>query len=56
MAITLSQYGRGDFLNRKPDEADRRAAREGLEEVRELMLSGPYDVIILDEVEYCGLL
>jgi len=49
-AITLRQYGRGDFLNRKPDEADSRAAREGLEEVRELMLSGPYDVIILDEV------
>jgi cob(I)alamin adenosyltransferase len=49
-AITLRQYGRGDFLNRKPDEADRRAAREGLKEVRELMLSGPYDVIILDEV------
>jgi cob(I)alamin adenosyltransferase len=49
-AITLRQYGRGDFLNRKPDEADRRAAREGLKEVRELMLSGLYDVIILDEV------
>jgi cob(I)alamin adenosyltransferase len=49
-AITLRQYGRGDFLNRKPDEADRRAAREGLKEVRALMLSGPYDVIILDEV------
>jgi cob(I)alamin adenosyltransferase len=48
-AVTLRQYGRGDFLNRKPDEADMRAAREGLKEIRESMLSGRYDIIILDE-------
>jgi len=48
-AVTLRQYGRGDFLNRKPDEADMRAAREGLKEIREIMLSGRYDIIILDE-------
>lgn len=49
-AVTLRQYGQGDFLNRKPDETDMRTAREGLKEVREVMLSGRYDVIILDEV------
>ncbi|MFO7599804.1 MAG: cob(I)yrinic acid a,c-diamide adenosyltransferase [Candidatus Desulfacyla sp.] len=49
-AITLKQFGRGHFLNREPDEADIRCAREGLEEVRQLMCSGLYDVIILDEV------
>ncbi|MCF8146028.1 MAG: cob(I)yrinic acid a,c-diamide adenosyltransferase [Deltaproteobacteria bacterium] len=48
-AVTLRQYGRGDFLNRKPDDADMRAAREGLKEIREIMLSGRYDIIILDE-------
>jgi cob(I)alamin adenosyltransferase len=49
-AITLRQYGRGDFLKRKPDEADIRAAQEGLKEVQQIMLSGRYDLIILDEV------
>ncbi len=49
-AITLRQYGRGHFLNRKPDEADIRSARKGLEEVQRLMCSGVYNIIILDEV------
>jgi len=49
-AVTLRQYGRGDFLNRKPDAEDIRAAREGLKEVQQIMASGLYDVIILDEV------
>jgi cob(I)alamin adenosyltransferase len=48
-AITLRQYGRGDFLKRKPDTEDIRAAREGLKEVQQIMVSGMYDVIILDE-------
>jgi cob(I)alamin adenosyltransferase len=49
-AITLRQYGLGDFLNRKPEPEDIRAAREGLKDVREIMLNGRYDIIILDEV------
>ncbi|MDQ1333314.1 MAG: cob(I)alamin adenosyltransferase [Thermodesulfobacteriota bacterium] len=49
-AITLKQYGRGDFLNRKPDASDVQAASEGLKEVQEIMMSGRYDVIILDEI------
>ncbi len=49
-AVTLRQYGRGDFLSRKPDAEDIRAAREGLKEVQQIMASGLYDVIILDEV------
>jgi len=47
--ITLRQYGRSCFINGEPLEEDIRAAREGLEEVREIMLSGRYQVIILDE-------
>jgi len=49
-AITLKQYGRGDFLNRKPDTFDVQAAREGLKEVQEIMISGRYNVIVLDEI------
>jgi cob(I)alamin adenosyltransferase len=47
--ILLKQYGRSFFINRNPDEKDIRAAREGLKEVREIMCSGKYKVIILDE-------
>jgi len=48
-AITLKQYGLGFFLYREPNEEDIEAAREGLKEVRDLMRSGVYDVVILDE-------
>ncbi|MBW1780169.1 MAG: cob(I)yrinic acid a,c-diamide adenosyltransferase [Deltaproteobacteria bacterium] len=48
-SITLKQYGLGCFLNRKPDAEDIRSAREGLKEVREIMRTGMYNVIILDE-------
>ncbi|MDO9528409.1 MAG: cob(I)yrinic acid a,c-diamide adenosyltransferase [Syntrophales bacterium] len=47
--ITVKQYGRSCFINRNPDEKDIRAAREGLKEAREIMCSGKYQVIILDE-------
>jgi cob(I)alamin adenosyltransferase len=48
-SISLKQYGRSCFINRDPDEKDIRAAREGLREAREIMCSGKYQVIILDE-------
>ena len=47
--ITLRQYGRGRFVHGEPSEDDRRAAREGLKEVREALQSGKYKVVILDE-------
>ena len=47
--ITLKQYGMGYFVERKPNEDDRRMASEGLLEIKEIMCSGKYDVIILDE-------
>ena len=47
--ITLKQYGLGFFLNRKPNKEDKRVAREGLKEVQEIMCSGMYDIVILDE-------
>ncbi|MBW2202881.1 MAG: cob(I)yrinic acid a,c-diamide adenosyltransferase [Deltaproteobacteria bacterium] len=48
-SITLRQYGLGFFVNREPDKEDVRVAREGLKEVREIMCSGMYDLVILDE-------
>ncbi len=47
--ITVKQYGRKGFIKRDPDEEDIQAAREGLHEVREIMRSGEYQMIILDE-------
>ena len=47
--IVLRQYGEGLILNRPITAADLAAAQKGLEETRNSMLSGDYDVIILDE-------
>ena len=47
--LTVKQYGRGCFIKGDPTEEDIKAAREGLNEVRDIMLSGKYQVLILDE-------
>ena len=47
--ITIKQYGRDCFIFREPEKEDIQAAREGLKEVREIMCSGKYQMIILDE-------
>jgi len=57
-AIAVRQYGRGCFIKTDPEEADVKAAQEGLKEVKRLMSSGRYQVIILDEANiatYLGL-
>ena len=48
-SITIKQYGRSCFIDRNPEEEDIRAAQEGLKEVKEIMCSGKYQIIILDE-------
>lgn len=47
--ITIRQYGKGLILNRPVTTADIAAARKGLKESRDVMLSRDYDIIILDE-------
>lgn len=47
--IECRQYGRGCWLRGKPTEEDARLAREGLEEIRQIVASGDYQVVILDE-------
>ncbi len=48
--ITIRQFGRGCYLLRDVEEADKEAARAGLEEVRLALSSGDWDLVILDEV------
>ena len=47
--LTCRQYGKGCFIMRKPAEEDRAAAREGLNEILQIMQSEAYDLIVLDE-------
>ncbi len=47
--ITVRQYGKGLIMGRKPSAADIKAAREGYEEVKDILLSKGYDVVIIDE-------
>jgi cob(I)alamin adenosyltransferase len=46
----VKQYGRGCFINNAPTEEDFQAAKGALKEIRKIMLSGEYRIIILDEV------
>jgi cob(I)alamin adenosyltransferase len=47
--IVCRQYGRGCWLRGKPSKEDARLAREGLLETRQIIQSGKYQVVILDE-------
>ncbi len=47
--ITLKQYGRDCFIEKEPEEEDIQAARQGLEEVKGILASGDYQMVILDE-------
>lgn len=49
--ITLEQYGEVHHIYRDTvTEEDIAKARQGLERAREAMLSGKYDIVVLDEV------
>jgi cob(I)alamin adenosyltransferase len=47
--VTIKQYGRGCFIMNEPTSEDIQAAKEGLEEVRAVIRSEQYDVVVLDE-------
>jgi cob(I)alamin adenosyltransferase len=47
--ITIRQYGRGCFIRKNPTQADIDAALSGLAEVTDIIRSGRYDVVVLDE-------
>ncbi len=54
--ITIRQFGRGCYLLRDVEEADKQAAREGLQECRSLLSSGNWDLVILDRSDDCAVL
>jgi cob(I)alamin adenosyltransferase len=47
--IEVRRYGRDCFIDREPEPEDIEAARAGLEDARAELISGRWDVVILDE-------
>ena len=47
--LVCRQYGEGCFIVREAMESDRFAAERGLEDAREALKSGRYDLVVLDE-------
>src|SRR4030065_2805057 len=50
--ITLVQVGKDDFVYKKvpPSESEKLAIKKALDETKNKMLSGEYDLIVLDEI------
>ena len=48
--VTIRQFGCGNFIRGKLLPKDIRAAKQGLSECQEAMLSGHYDIVIADEL------
>ena len=48
-SITIKQYGLEFFIYKNPTQADIDKARKGFDEVSEIIASGRYDVVVLDE-------
>lgn len=47
--IVVRQYGRDCFIHTEPDAEDIRLAQAGLQELKSIMASGDYRLVILDE-------
>ncbi len=47
--ITVRQYGRGCFIYGEPAAEDCAVAKAGLDDVRAALVSGEFDVVVLDE-------
>src|SRR4030043_377419 len=48
-SITFAQYGRDCLIKETPTEEDKALALRGLKEASEAIVSGKYDLVILDE-------
>ncbi|MEW5734447.1 MAG: cob(I)yrinic acid a,c-diamide adenosyltransferase [Thermodesulfobacteriota bacterium] len=56
--VTIKQYGMGRFVKGKPTEEEVASGRRGLAEAEQALLSGAYDVVVLEEANvaaYFGL-
>ncbi|MBC2715994.1 MAG: cob(I)yrinic acid a,c-diamide adenosyltransferase [Desulfobacteraceae bacterium] len=47
--ITIKQYGQDCFIHNEPEEEDIRIARDGLAEMKAVLSSGEYQLVIMDE-------
>ena len=47
--ITVEQFGLGGFIGGNPSSGDIEAAKKGVARVKEIISSGKYDVVVLDE-------
>jgi cob(I)alamin adenosyltransferase len=48
--ITLKKYGQIRFIKKKPVKKDIELAKKGIEEVKKMLASGQYDLVVLDEI------
>lgn len=48
--LKMEQFGTADFLQGKPTEKDIHDAVKGLERMKEVVVSGEYDLIVFDEI------
>ena len=49
-AIRVKQFGKECFIRRNPDDDDIRLAKKGFSEIRKIVSSRKYDLVILDEI------
>lgn len=48
--IVIEQLGKGCFIYESPEQKDIEAAREGLKKCSQVLTSGEFDVVVLDEI------
>lgn len=48
--LVIEQYGQDCFIHQEPTEADKKLARDGFVKIEEVLKSGDYDMVILDEI------
>jgi cob(I)alamin adenosyltransferase len=48
--IKIKQFGKKCFIMRNPDNDDLRLAQDGFAEIREIVSSRKYDLVIMDEI------
>lgn len=46
----MEQFGRNCFIYNQPQEEDIRKAEDGLNKIEEILTSGDYDIVVLDEL------
>ena len=47
--ITVEQFGKGRFIKGVPSDSDIKAAQAGIKKIKEILLSGRHQVVIMEE-------